>query len=69
MTAFLDHLRQRQQRGSAWTILAASIESSGVVDSLTETPQPGQFQTKASLSPASEATSSTPAAAMPMLAE
>jgi hypothetical protein len=46
MNAFIDYFRQRQQRGSICTILAASIESSGVVDSLTEMPQPGQLQIK-----------------------
>jgi len=43
---------QRQQSGSLSTIRTASIESNGVVDSLTETPHPGQLQTKASLGPA-----------------
>ncbi|PMV91981.1 hypothetical protein C1X34_30765 [Pseudomonas sp. GW456-12-10-14-TSB6] len=69
MNAFLDYFRQRQQSGSFCTILAVSIESSGVVDSLTEMPQPGQRQIKASPFPASDATNSTPAAAKPMFAE
>jgi hypothetical protein len=47
----------------------ASIDSNGVVVSLTETPQPGQRQTMTSLRPASIAISSTPPAAIPMLAE
>jgi hypothetical protein len=62
-------LRQRQQSGSFSTIRTVSIESNGVVNSLTERPHPGQLQPKESLSPASEAISSIPAEAMPIFPE
>lgn len=64
-----DQFRHRQQSGSFSTIRDASIDSSGVVVSLTETPQPGHRQTMTSLCPASIAISSTPPEAIPMLAE